>query len=862
MPQIQILPEAPGFGSQLGEALGGGIGKGIEGGIATRLESLLNSKKELANVRSNVNLLAKRYGKDAFDPDKLFALEKTASDLIRQNLGLSAQDATTLAFLQNQQEAEAQEAQKPKEKSNSYFDLWGYGDEHKFINDPSKLGSDVVASAEKFAYPFVQNLDIIQQAFDPNKAAELDLLRQGYTPEEIAQSKKQIQSHLPSFLQQDVTPESLTEKYLTATGGVGPGENKIERAVQGALGTFHPAGAAGTLASEGAEELGAPPVVQSAADALAFVLAIKSGPKVGAAFKANERVLSNAERVAEQTGLKAEEVIARAQQESGADLAKAAQGDAKEINKLNGRISAQAPKGAEKVSATEKTVFSPKEAIKQREKVSAERLAKSPYTAYYEIEARKEAKEAGKTEPTLAKEAETTERLQPLEKQKTQELDVQRQQLKDLERDVKNLTGSDKSRVEATIEFKKKQIQKTLDELADIRHELKHFEKRPTDAQIEADAKKRAEEFVEEARNPTEEGQKKLARDIELDKKFIERAEELLKHPEIPGDIHPDTFLRVKEKYLDAYQGKVAELREANRSLKGARDVQSLKTIGENKKAIQALEDRIKRLKADIVNQRDKIKALSNVKGAKGAFYKQQLKKLRRDVEQFQRDFFRDKQGKPETVQEVITEKVAKKGIAEAPKINLSEEGALNAGEKVGKNPTKENIKEVAEKVGENPKDVQEGVDQLKDKMKSNKEKIENGTANEKDVKNLETVLDKYINKYSNIFKKKAPQVSKTIGRSFGVGIAKGLLEEMFDVKIQSEYLSLGASVFGNRYRMPGRAIGLTLGGSLVHWIFDKHEASKLKELRKNPNEYAKHVQNLKKRYAPKRVSGIIEDSK
>lgn len=52
MPQIQILPGAPGFGSQLGQALGGGVSQGISASLNQMLEQKQQQKKTQDLLRS------------------------------------------------------------------------------------------------------------------------------------------------------------------------------------------------------------------------------------------------------------------------------------------------------------------------------------------------------------------------------------------------------------------------------------------------------------------------------------------------------------------------------------------------------------------------------------------------------------------------------------------------------------------------------------------------------------------------------------------------------------------------------------------------------------------------------------------
>ena len=846
MPQIQVLPEVQGFGSQLGEALGGGLGagiqQGVQQGISNRINSMLQTKKELGKVRTSTNSLLRRYEKGTFDPDTINSFEKRAADFV--NSGLSADDASMLAVEEFNFKRQQEEAAKPK-KPGFFKELASkLGGREETIGALKGLGQDIKGAAQKFAYPFVGQAEMVKEAFSPNAAAELDMLQQGFTPEQIAQGRQEVQSQLPFFLRQEGERKPLTESYLEATGGVGPGENKIERAIQGALGTFHPAGAVGSLASETAAELGAPPVVQAAADALGFVLALKGGAKLESnILKANNKVLSKAESIAAKSGQEVEEVIKAAQESSGANLEKALAGDVKEINKLNRAVSKEVPKVAEKVASTEKTVFNPKQAIKEREIFGA-KLPESPFEAYYKIEAEKVAKQASKTPATLAKEAELTSRVKPLEEAKFNELQTQKQQLKDLESSVKTLEGSNKARVESTIGFKQREIQKTLDELKDLNYELKYFRKRPSEAEINSQIRKSGEELIAEARKPTEAGQKRLQKTLNADKEYIERAEKLISRGELPGELRPDTHIKMKQKYLDGYEAMIGELKESNKALRGARDVESLKTIADNKRAMNYLQGRQNRLKSDIVNQTDKIKAMKAVEGPSGAFYRQQLKGLRQDVEQFQHDFFKQPRVKQPT--QMKAEKVVGKhfkSTAEAEKL----------GEQVAKTPTPENIKEAAEATNQSPKQVREEIDQLKTKMKERAEKVEAGKATEKDVQQAEKEIDKFFRVKRNI---------KTAGTHLLIGAATSIAEEELGMKIPRSYLYGASALLGKRTTAPGRAIGFTVGHSLVRYIYNKKEALKLRELRKNPNDYTSYIQSLRKRYSAKRVNEIIEDSK
>jgi hypothetical protein len=577
------------------------------------------------------------------------------------------------------------------------------------------------------------------------------------------------------------------------------------------------------------------------------VTAIKSGKNIKLpTLKAGRRILSNAEKVAAETGLKAEEVIQKATQESGADIGKVLEGDAKEINKLNGRISLEAP-GAEKVSKTEKTVFSPKEAIKQRE-AFGRKVGESPLAEYFAPE-----KSVEHRPETLAKQKEITETLTPKIEKLEKQIALDKADLRQMQLSRKDFSGNELARVESNIHFKENAIQKKMDELKDLRYELKYFRKRPTEAEIDAAVKKSADAYVQEAKNPTPEGMKKAERQLQLDKDYIESAEKILNRGELPGEIRPDTHIKMKQKYLDGYNAMIRTLKDEIKTLKSAKDVESLRRISENQKAINYLENRARRLKSDVVNQTDKIKAMRGLEGPSGAFYKHQLKDLHKDVEQFQKDFF--KYSKDKSIKQQITEKTAAEPIKEVAK---QFENATKLGEEVGKNPTETNIQKAADATGQNPAQVKQEVNNMGDLIKERAQKLKDGKATEQDVNGA----SKDVNKAMSKWEIKGRRFAKGLGVGFAVGVAKGIWENETGEKIPSIYTSLGFSLFGKVSRIPGRFAGITVGTKAVNYIYDKIESSKLKDLRKNPNEYTKYIQSLRKRYSAKRVNTIIEGSK
>jgi hypothetical protein len=864
---VQIFQQLPDPGSQhaaaIGEGFGSGFSEGIKGGLAAQLSGLLAKKKEVGKVRTNLNSLVKRYGKDAFDPDTINGFESRAKQLLDQGIVSSADDATMMAIQEriqkNLQEGAPKEAPKsglsslftPKEEASKIRQT----DLSKSLKE---LTETLKGAGAKIAYPFVGLADLPSQVTEQAGTGirKLVSLAQGQSEEEFQKGedrfKKFAQEHPAlSFGAGISTGPSLQESFLKATGGRGPGENPIERIIQGALSTGSPAGGVVQAVKEVQEALGIelPPAVQAAVEALTFVTAIKAGQNIKLpALKAGRKILDKAEKVAAEMGLKPEEVIQKATQESGADLGKALEGNAAEINKLNRKITQEAP-GAEKVSKTQKQFFSPKEAIKQRE-AFGRKVGESPLAEYFKPE-----KVVEHRPETLAKQKEVTDTLVPKVERLEKQISLDKQDLRQMQLSRKDFSGNELARIESNIHFKENAIQRKMDELKDLRYELKYFRKRPTEAEIDAAVKKSADAYIEEAKNPTPEGMKKAERQLQLDKDYIESAEKILNRGELPGEIRPDTHIKMKQKYLDGYNAMIRTLKDEIKSLKSAKDVESLRRVSENQKAVNYLENRARRLKSDVVNQTDKIKAMRGLEGPSGAFYKHQLKDLHKDVEQFQKDFF--KYSKEKSIKQQITEKSAAEPIKEVGK---QFEKATKLGEEVAKNPTEANIQKVAEATGQNPAQVKQEVSKMGDLLKDRAQKLKDGKATENDVHGAARDVNKQISHWES----KAKGVSKIIIKGFGVGVIKGIIENEFGERIPSKYISLGYTIFGKSgtSRYAGRFIGIGAGSQTVDYIYNKIESSKLKELRKNPNEYTKYIQELKKRYRPKRVNQIIEDSK
>lgn len=474
------------------------------------------------------------------------------------------------------------------------------------------------------------------------------------------------------------TPNTDLQKFDVITQGKGRPENATERVVSG-----YPLGAPGIVGEYAREAARAGGASERVQDVASFIGAVMGGklrlpePKM----KAVRRVVENASKVSEKTGQPAEQVLSEAQQRSGADLAKAAEGNAEEINKLNRAITKEVPEVGKKVEAAPKEFAQPKTEIAAREK-TVERLKERPLEEYYKPE-----KEVKHKPETVVKQQEVRQRVEPLLNAKNKELSQAQSDLSKLKESRKSIPEESKGRIEAGIKHAEDvQIPRLHQQIEELKYELREFKKQPSLEEIQDSVTKSGKTFIEEAKNPTPEGQKKIEAQIEKDKQYIERAAKLAEKGKLEGEIKPDTFIKMKQAYLDGYNGLIHELRDELRSLKGARDQEGLKAIADRRQAVRHLEQRTARLKADIQNQTDKLKVRGHLEKPSGAFYKQQLKTARSDVEAFQKDFIKEHKHRIEPG-ERKADLVARKELAKTI-------------QQAQQKPTLENINKVAHEAG------------------------------------------------------------------------------------------------------------------------------------------------------------------
>jgi hypothetical protein len=851
---VQFFQQNPDPGTQHAQAIaqgfGGGFGQGIKQGLSAQLSGLLSKKKEVGKVRTNLNSLIKRYGKDAFDPETINAFETRAKQLLDEGLVESADDATMMAIQEriqkNLQESAPQQKQQndlspslftPKEKASELRQT----DLNKALGSLKATGENLYGASAQALNPLIGHLETLNKLQDLSQA-----------PQRYLVSKLKGESNADFFKKEGQRFNKkldLQDAWTEITEGRNLPKNTPDRLIQAWIGGGT-GGVAVQVYNEAKQSLGfeTPEWLRPVEDAFIFVAAIKNAKKFDLRNSAANRfVVKQAQKIADKINQPVESVIQQAANDGNINLQKAAVGDVSEINKLNGRISLEA-RGAEKVKSTEKTVFNPKQAIKEHE-AHGKKLEASPFRENFEIENKKAEIEAKKTPETRKKEAELAERVQPKIMELEKKIDANQKELANLENYAKKYTGAGKERLDLNISSKRKAIEKQMEELKDLRYELKYGRPRPTEAQLEIDAQNAAKRIVEQVRNPTSENTKAFEDQLAKDQRFLDRAESTRKRGEFNKDFQPDEHIRIMEKYQKAYDAMIIQLKDEISSLKGARDSESLKRISENKEAIKRLEQRQKRHKANITNQKEKIIALNSIQGASGALYKNQIRRAQSDLAEFQKDFAQFKKS-AETKSEIGTSHKGQEAIKESGK---EFEKAKKLGEDVGKNPTQENIQTAAKETGQKPEEVKQEAKKLGDDMAAHAKKVKEGKASEKDINHTETFIKEYLNPLKN---------AKAAVLHFGVGMLTGVIENEFGFHIRRDYLYGAASLAGMPTRQIGRGLGFSTGHTFVNYIYEKAEGNKLKELRKNPNEYTKYLQSLRKRYGPKRINQMIEYSK
>ena len=262
---------------------------------------------------------------------------------------------------------------------------------------------------------------------------------------------------------------------------------------------------------------------------------------------------------------------------------------------------------------------------------------------------------------------------------------------------------------------------------------------KPTEAQIFDQITTSFDRIKTEIRKPEIVDIKKVERRAELDKRAIDKANDILKRGELLSNVEQDTFLKIKKQYADAYKDMIDFNKEIIEDNKGSEKARLIRIAREAEKMNNELSNILKRINADIVLQENKRAIQKLSKGAKGSFFRNQLKKLRSDIDSLQENIF--KQNKLKSQLELKTERVVKEA-----------KETLKLFNDLMKNPTSEKAQKVADAAGidntevknEAKKFVNEAVDEeltkeeIKEKLEEISKKTEEKAEEEKETKEKE----------------------------------------------------------------------------------------------------------------------------
>lgn len=391
---------------------------------------------------------------------------------------------------------------------------------------------------------------------------------------------------------------------------------------------------------------------------------------------------------------------------AGVDMDKLAAGDPKEA----AVVSAILENNVAKVKEANKSAFNPKSAVKERE-LMQKLLPESPLEAYMEPQV-----EPTHTPETIAKREAIKAELEPVQQDLYRKLSNAQDQQRKLLFDIKRAkTPAERERLHAIQELRNGEIADMQQQLRDVKYQLKHFRPRATPEEIEKQIDKAEEVFRSEAANPTEAGQKKIERAIELDQKFLESAKKILDRGELPGEVTPDTFIKMKQAYLARYKALLEDIKYQLKSLGGAKNKEATRDR-ERLKTLQGyINGRVKRLNADIINQTDKIKAIKALKGPSGALMKEQIKGLRKDIQELQKVWVEHVQHKNPT--QFKTHLTAKERIESLSKLQ----------KEIEQNPTIEKIGELAEHAGVDKEAVKNVMQKLQSHFEQASKYVQEG---------------------------------------------------------------------------------------------------------------------------------------
>jgi len=812
---LKAPPKKKSFGQIIGEGLGTGITKGFGEGYKQYQKGEETKAKELIRQRGKLRSSAKT-GLGMYDEYKSFTpemkgeLESLMGDFIER--GLSADEAFTQAY---------EQMTGAQEEGQDQSSLWS--------QQLGAKGSPLEQLTKEITdYPEAFSRQLAQMGRKGVGAAEglYNALTGGKTT-------SPIQGLAPSgreTIEREPQGTPATDFYDKIVGEKGiPRSGKEDIASSVIFGAPGMAGKAGSLALK---EMGAPEWVQELGDVVIMFLT-QGGIS---AFQKAAPTLQKLSTLAKESGMAAEDIVKAA----GVDISKLAQGEEAALTALKNKLS-PAPEVSKKVTKAPKKVYDKQAGIRERE-IFGERLPESPLDYYEGIRTEKSRTESAKRDTTKAREAEVRERLAPDEKAKYNEYKAEKDKLTDLQRGRKKATSQKEiDRIGVLEERQAAKLDKISNDLKDIQYEMKYAQKRPTEEHVNSLIEKQVKAIEDYVANPTEEITAKLKKDLADEEVFLDRAEKIMERGELPGEVRPDSFIKMKKKYQDGYKAAVRKNKELIKDLKGSKAKSDIDKLAELKKQNKIFENRIQNLENRITVQKDNIKAMRALDKPSGSFYKQQLKSTRKDLDQFQRDFFKQKRIKSPTEM-----KVSKQMSKETAKYEKAKP-EIEKGKKLIEEPTKENIREAAKEADMTEsefsgalKEMRKGTEKVASKMKD------------------PNVTPTYIQGLINKLIKKTKDNYKKLSLGFVAGSIIEVFNQEFGFKLDNAYVR-GIVALGSARWNPG----VTVGKEAVNWIYDHAQAAHLRTLKGKPvarNKYLKQMESRNGKTKMNRVRKLAEE--
>lgn len=826
---VQIFQAPESSADQFATQIGQNFGQGLSGGISNALSEMLKQKQQTQKARHAVpntfNSIAKQFGADkAYDE----ATRRKSVDRARQLVDEGYDDVTASLMAYD-------EMIKPKE-TTALQDLNKKG-------ALANLGEDFLGATAKLSRPAV---GVLGYPIEAANAAEKGIEKGASKVRELLglDKEKPFGQGPLGNLRKPINPfanESLINKYDRLTGGRGIPQTGAQNVVSQSI--FGIPGIIGGLAEETLKGLGVPEEYAPLGNIAGLIGGARAEPKIiesltnlvqkiPSAWNAITKAVKPSVKAA--TGATATETAAKTQQATqakaqevvqetasklagrGVDLTKVAEGDPAAVNEFQ----KEATKTAKLFEESEK--FHKKEAIKRRTE-TAEKLKESPLEQYYEP------KEKG---PKTAKGQAAEElRVAPLN-ERIQSLDPQ---VKSAYRRVleaeESLRGARvkspeyKARLESSRDLARLEHSRLLSELKNTEFEIRNRKPPASSEEIGKQIEKQHAEIREGIKDPTVEKIGKIKKGLEKDKSAVEQAQKLVARGELPGPKVFDEYIKIHEQYNKAYGDLIKELGDY---VKANKNLPEMKSQVANANHIKKLVQDLKTAgEAKVTNQIDKRKAMRAIDKPSGAFYRQMLKDLKKDIEGFQKNFFDWR--KIETPGQAAEAATIRGKIATDIPATAS---------KAAKNPTAENISKLSERTGVPAEDLGQFMKDTKKAIEEGATKVKEGTATPKDAaKTTKSVIDAY---------KKLGRLSRALLHGTVVGTITGLSEEFFGYKPPQALVALGGSVVGGKSTrgVVGAGSIATIVHNLISGAFEKGDVSRLKSYRNSPkfNEERKRL--------------------